>query len=207
MFTGLVEECGTVKEIRPGAENVRLQIAARITAEAAQIGDSICVNGCCLTVVEMDQTRSDSAILAFDAVPETLQRSNLGQLAAGDPVNLERSLLPTTRLGGHFVTGHIDATAAVDAIEEHSDWRKFWFSVPAGLTRQMATKGSVAVDGISLTLVDVEDNRFSVALIPHTLDATTIGRRDVGDTVNIETDLLAKYVQKQLESQIGRHSS
>ncbi len=200
MFTGLVEETGTVASIQRQLENARLLIDARATADDTQIGDSICVNGCCLTVVELVRGESDSAHrrLAFDVVPETLQRTNLGQLTVGDRVNLERSLKPDTRMGGHFVTGHIDGTAKVAVIDQRSQWRIIGFSVEYALTRQMASKGSVTVDGISLTLVDVTDQGFTVALIPHTLAATTIGQRRVGDSVNIETDLLAKYVQRQL---------
>ncbi len=200
MFTGLVEETGTLAALEQRQENARLQISARIAAIDTRIGDSICVSGCCLTVVEMgpDKTNPGRTLLGFDAVPETLQRTSLGQLTTGAAVNLERSLLPDSRLGGHFVTGHIDGTATVDAIEPHEEWRVIWFALAPELTRQMAAKGSVTVDGISLTLVNVSDDRFSVALVPHTLESTTIGQQRVGDTVNIETDLLAKYVQRQL---------
>ena len=122
----------------------------------------------------------------------------MGELREGTSVNLERSLSIGDRLGGHFVTGHVDAIGHVDERIDDQDWSTFWFRVPAQLTRQMASKGSVAVDGISLTLVDVEQDRFSVALIPHTLEVTTLGKKKVGDVVNIETDLLAKYVQRQI---------
>ena len=137
-----------------------------------------------------------TGILAFDAGPETLQRTNLGQLTPGMHVNLERSLRAGDRLGGHFVTGHIDATGTLAERRDDWEWSTFWFQVPAALTRQMVSKGSVAVDGVSLTLVEIEAERFSVALIPHTLSVTTLGKLQPGDSVNIETDLLAKYVQK-----------
>ena len=194
MFTGLVEEKAFVHSCEPAGENVRLSIKAPLIASDAKIGDSISTNGCCLTVVEIvDQ------VLSFDAVPETMERTNLGQLTSGSPVNLERALLPETRLGGHYVTGHIDGSGKIERIEDAGDWRKYYVRVSPELSRQMASKGSVAIDGVSLTLVDVEDGLFSVVLIPHTLEVTTIGDRHPGDPVNIETDLLAKYVQRQLE--------
>ncbi|MGI9456490.1 MAG: riboflavin synthase, partial [Aeoliella sp.] len=129
---------------------------------------------------------------------ETLSRTNLGDLQPGDRVNLETSLQLGDEIGGHLVTGHIDATGTVEERNEDAEWATFIFRVRKALTRQMASKGSITVDGVSLTLVDVEDDRFSVALIPHTLAATTLGSRQVGDTVNLETDILAKYVERQL---------
>jgi riboflavin synthase len=159
-------------------------------ADDANVGDSIAVNGCCLTVVERT-----GELLAFEAGSETLGRTNLGRLAKGSQVNLERSLKVGDRMGGHYVTGHIDAVATLHERREEGPWSFLWFRVPPNLTRQMASKGSVAVDGVSLTLVDVEPDHFSVALIPHTLAVTTLGRLKIGDEVNIETDLLAKYVQ------------
>lgn len=193
MFTGLVEAMGEVVAVRSRPPGVRLVLRNAEIARDASLGDSISVNGCCLTVVE----RSSEAF-SFDAGEETLSRTNLGRLAEGSSVNLERSLQLGDRLGGHLVTGHIDAVGLLDERQDDEDWSKFWFRVPRLLTRQMASKGSVAVDGISLTLVDVEDERFSVALIPHTLQVTTLGKLQVGGEVNIETDLLAKYVERQL---------
>jgi riboflavin synthase len=193
MFTGLVEAMGEVVAVRSRPPGVRLVLRNAEIARDASLGDSISVNGCCLTVVE----RSSEAF-SFDAGEETLSRTNLGRLAEGSSVNLERSLQLGDRLGGHLVTGHIDAVGLLDERQDDEDWSKFWFRVPRLLTRQMASKGSVAVDGISLTLVDVEDERFSVALIPHTLQVTTLGKLRVGGEVNIETDLLAKYVERQL---------
>lgn len=193
MFTGLVELLGIVDDLRPEGPGVRLLVrAAEIAADAA-IGDSIAINGCCLTVVSRE-----GDLLGFEAGSETLSRTNLGRLAKGDPVNLERSLKVGDRLGGHFVSGHIDALGTLDERSDEGQWSFLWFRAPVALTRQMASKGSVAVDGVSLTLVEVEAERFSVALIPHTLTITTLGQLKPGDSVNIETDLLAKYVERQL---------
>jgi riboflavin synthase len=199
MFTGLVEELGTVVSLQQRGPGVRLAVQANIVSADARLGDSIAINGCCLTVVEIETGR-----LGFDAGSETLSRTNLGRLAPGSRVNLERALRAGDRLGGHYVTGHIDAVGTVDERREEADWSFFWFRVPAGLTRQMASKGSVAVDGVSLTLVEVEPQRFSVALIPHTLSVTTLGALQPGDEVNLETDLLAKYVEQQLQSHLTR---
>lgn len=196
MFTGLVESLAEVTALVPEGPSVRLYVRDALVAEKMQLGDSISVNGCCLTVIEI---AGDT--FAFQAGSETLSRTNLGELRSGSRVNLERSLRLGDRLGGHFVTGHIDAVGNVDERSDEGDWSKFYFRVPATLTRQMASKGSVAVDGVSLTLVDVEAERFSVALIPHTLSVTTLGGRQVGDRVNIETDLLAKYVERQLKGE------
>ena len=195
MFTGLVEEKGSVVSIVPINDGtaIELTVAANVVHADANIGDSIAINGCCLTVIKIDGSQ-----LSFEAGSETLSRTNLGKLEAGSPVNLERALAVGQRMGGHYVSGHIDVLATVDQRNEDGQWAEFWFRVPPEWTKQMANKGSVAVDGISLTLVEVQAERFSVALIPHTLAATTLGDRNVGDTVNIETDLLAKYVQQQL---------
>jgi riboflavin synthase len=193
MFTGLIEALGTIAELRPEGPGLRLVIDATHVAEDAVIGDSIAVNGCCLTVV----ARSGN-LLSFEAGSETLSRTNLGRLTIGSRVNLERSLRAGDRLGGHFVTGHIDALGSLAERRDEGPWSFLSFRVPSELTRQMASKGSVAVDGVSLTLVEVTDDTFSVALIPHTLAVTTLGGLAVGDGVNIETDLLAKYVQRQL---------
>ena len=198
MFAGLVEYLGTVVELIDASPGKLLRIDAGEVAADAQIGDSIAVNGCCLTVIEIQ-----NQVLSFEAGPETLLRTNLGKFELGSRVNLERSLKIGDRLGGHFVTGHVDAVGTIDLREDENDWSTFWFRVPSHLTRQMAGKGSVAVDGVSLTLVDVEAERFSVALIPHTLKVTTLGGKNTGDGVNIETDLLAKYVAQQMGAEPG----
>lgn len=194
MFTGLVEEKGVVKQLKQLGNASDISVEGPLVSSDVSIGDSIAINGCCLTVVTIDGTA-----LTFQAGSETLRRTNLGDLEIGSFVNLERSLQVGQRMGGHYVSGHIDAVATVDDRSADGQWAKFWFKVPPDLTSQMASKGSITVDGISLTLVDVEADRFSVELIPHTLDATTLGQREVGDCVNIETDLLAKYVQQQLK--------
>ena len=202
MFSGLVEERGTVVEILEQGPGKRLVIECSVVAEGTRLGDSIANGGCCLTVVAVD-----GAKLAFDAGPETLKRTSLGQLKPGSYVNLERSLQLGDRLGGHLVTGHVDGLGHLEKRIDEEDWSTFWFRIPAGMYRQMASKGSITVDGVSLTLVDVEPERFSVALIPHTLQVTTLGQLSVGDPVNLETDLLAKYVQQQLETADGDDSS
>jgi len=194
LFTGLVEEMAAVVAVDNKAAGTDLVLQSELLQSDAAIGDSICINGCCLTVVSIEGSQ-----LTFQAGEETLSRTNLGKLQPGDKVNVERSLAVGQRMGGHYVSGHIDSTAVVVERDEDGEWANFWFEVPPELTRQMASKGSVAIDGISLTLVEVTENRFSVALIPHTLDVTTLGKRHPGDIVNIETDLLAKYVQQQLQ--------
>jgi riboflavin synthase len=195
MFTGLVETLADVADVIPEPPGVRLVIRAPRIAAASAVGSSIALNGCCLTVVAVDGDR-----LAFQAGEETLSRTNLGELKAGGVVNVERSLRLGDEMGGHLVTGHIDGVGIVDRRDDDADWCTMWFRTPAELMTQIASKGSIAVDGVSLTLVDIEADRFSVALIPHTLDVTTLGRRQPGDRVNLETDVLAKYVQRQLQA-------
>lgn len=199
MFTGLIEGLGTVQALVAEEAGLRLVIAPSAVmlgggdADRCQLGDSVAINGCCLTVIEIKHD-----CWSFQAGAETLSKTNLGRLRSGDPVNLERSLPVNGRLGGHFVQGHVDGVGHVEAIHREGDWVTMWFQAPATLAELMVAKGSVAVDGISLTLVNVERDRFSVALIPHTLAMTTLGQRHVGDLVNIETDILGKYVQKLL---------
>lgn len=193
MFTGLVEMRATVTALVDDPPGVRLVVHAPAVAAETRIGDSIAVNGCCLTVVEVG-----GETFGFDAGAETLSRTNLGRLVEGNYVNLERSLKLGDRVGGHFVTGHIDGVGHLDQRTDEKDWSTFWFRAPQSLMLQMASKGSIAVDGVSLTLVDVEADRFSVALIPHTLNVTTLGPMQMGDPVNLETDVLAKYVERQL---------
>lgn len=193
MFTGLVEIRATVRALVSDPPGVRLVVDAPSMTPEIQVGDSIAVNGCCLTVVEV---KGES--FGFDAGEETLNRTNLGRLSEGSGVNLERSLKLGDRVGGHFVTGHIDGVGTLDQRIDDRDWSTFWLRAPRALMLQMASKGSISVDGVSLTLVDVEEERFSVALIPHTLNVTTLGPMQVGDPVNLETDILAKYVERQL---------
>jgi riboflavin synthase len=189
MFTGLVQSLGEVIDVLDQPPGHRLTLRSMQAIGAAHVGDSIAINGCCLTVVEVVADR-----WSFEAGPETLRRTNLGSLTLGSLVNLERSLAVGDLLGGHFVTGHIDGVGSVVRRDDEGAWTTMWFGYPAELGRQLAPKGSVAVDGVSLTLVEVTADAFSVALIPHTLSATTLGRRAIGDHVNLETDLLAKYV-------------
>lgn len=193
MFTGLVEALAKVVEVRPESPGLRIVLGSAPFAAEVKLGDSIAINGCCLTVVAQANDR-----LEFQAGEETLSRTNLGKLQTGSAVNVERSLQVGDRLGGHFVTGHIDGQGVLESRRDNGDWSDFWFRCPETLSVQMASKGSVAVDGVSLTLVDVEDGRFSVALIPHTLTHTTLGSLRPGDPVNLETDVLAKYVERQL---------
>lgn len=198
MFTGLVEGLGRVTGIETEPAGIRLSVTppdsmTHDATDRCQLGDSVAINGCCLTVIDLQP-----GCWSFQAGTETLSKTSLGRLQSGDPVNLERSLPVNGRLGGHFVQGHVDGVGQVDVIAREGDWVTMWFRVPADLARLMVPKGSVAVDGISLTLVNVETDRFSVALIPHTLSVTTLGARQVGDRVNIETDILGKYVQKLL---------
>lgn len=192
MFTGLVETLGTVAGLQDEGTARRLEVTVgRGWVAETAVGQSVSLNGCCLTVID-----SDTDWLGFQAGPETLARTNLGELACGDPINLERALPANGRLGGHFVQGHIDGVGHVAQVDRDGEWVTMWFSVPAELSCYLVGKGSVAVDGVSLTVVEVEEDRFSVALIPHTLETTTLGTRLPGDAVNIETDLLAKYVEK-----------
>ena len=200
MFTGIVEAVGRIEQVQVAGPGVRIRLRCAEVADGTQIGDSIALNGCCLTVVAQD-----CDVMEFDAGEETLRRTNLGEFTNGSAVNLERSLSASARLGGHFVTGHVDCTGVVRSRDDDADWSTIWFQVPPAWTRLMAPKGSVAVDGISLTLVDVTADAFSVALIPHTLEVTTMGDRQPGNRVNIETDLLAKYIQRLIstESEVG----
>lgn len=191
MFTGLVETLGTVRRVDADADGRTLVLAAPAIAAELTVGESVAVNGACLTVIA-----HDAETCTFQAGPETLRRTNLSELAGGDRVNLERSLRLSDRLGGHLVQGHIDAVGRIAERHPQGDWEMVWFSCPADLTRQMVPKGSVAVDGVSLTLVDVKEDRFSVALIPHTLAMTTLGFKQSGSAVNLETDLIGKYVWK-----------
>jgi riboflavin synthase len=180
---------GRIASLSPAEGGVRLEVDAGPLATDARTGDSVAVDGCCLTVVASSGTR-----LAFDAVPETLRRTTLGRRVAGDPVNLELPLRPSDRLGGHFVQGHVDAVADVLGIEDAKGDVLMSFRLPGALEGQVVEKGSIAIDGVSLTVAGVAKGSFSVALIPHTLAVTTLGRRAPGDQVNLEGDILAKYV-------------
>ena len=195
MFTGLVESLGRVASVIAEPPGVRLVVEAPEVARDAVIGASICTSGCCLSVVGIDGPR-----LEFQLGPETLGRTTLGGVSAGDAVNLERSMRMNDRLGGHLVSGHVDGIGRLESRLQEGDWITCRFSAPAVLLAQMAPKGSVAIDGVSLTVVGVEATWFSVALIPHTLSCTTLGSLAEGGRVNLETDLVFKYVARWLEA-------
>lgn len=199
MFTGLVEELGDVAALDPTGDGVRLRLSAATVTDDIEIGASIAVNGVCLTVVEFD-----AGSFAVDAVPETMERSSLGRLAVGSPVNLERAVRASDRLGGHIVQGHVDGTTEILEIESYDDgsWR-YHFALGASLAPYVVEKGSVTLDGISLTVASLEQDRFSIAVIPHTAEVTTLGSASIGDVVNVEVDVLAKYVERQLAVREG----
>jgi riboflavin synthase len=196
MFTGLVKALGTVRAAEDDGRGGRaLRIEEAALAPSLAIGASIAVNGACLTVI-------DSAGDAFDlqAGPETLAKTNLGRLAPGDRVNLEPALRAGDPIGGHFVTGHIDAVGTIAEKTTSGEWLTIWFTHPAEFGELVVSKGSVAVDGVSLTVVEVQKERFNVMLIPHTRDHTTLGVKEAGATVNLEFDLIAKHVKKLVQS-------
>jgi riboflavin synthase len=191
MFTGIVRERGRVASVDGDEAGVRLVVEASATAAEASLGDSIAVSGVCLTVVA-----AENGTLAFDAVPETLRRSSLAQLAAGDSVNLEPALRAGEPLGGHYVQGHVDGVGRIRTITPEGDGRRVWIDPPRELARYLIEKGSVAVDGVSLTVAALDANGFAVALVPFTLAETTLGGVGEGAQVNLEVDVLAKYVER-----------
>ncbi|GAC1342552.1 MAG: riboflavin synthase [Candidatus Dormibacteria bacterium] len=194
MFSGIVAELGQVAANRIG-EQGRLEITAGQVLDGVRVGDSIAVNGCCLTVVE-----SDRAGFVADVMPETARRTTLGSLSAGDPVNLEAAMALGDRVGGHLVSGHVDATGRVRSVRDEGNARWVRISPPSALLPYLVEKGSVAVDGISLTVVEVDTGAFSVSLIPHTLAVTVAGSWEVGSLVNLEVDVVARYVVRNLHA-------
>jgi riboflavin synthase len=194
LFTGLVEERGTVVRIDELSDSVRMTVSGPLVTSDARHGDSIAVNGVCLTVVGQE-----ADYFTADVMRETLSRSSLGTLAAGDSVNLERAARLDARIGGHLVQGHVDGTAEVLSISPSDNWTLVRFSLPNELARYVVEKGSITVDGVSLTVVEAGDDHFSVSLIPETLSATTLGSRAVGDLVNLEVDAIAKYVERLMQ--------
>lgn len=196
MFTGIVEERGTVAEVTPLEDAARLRISGDLVTQDARHGDSIAVNGVCLTVVE-----TGPGWFTADVMAETLRRSSLAGAQPGSPVNLERAARVDSRLGGHIVQGHVDDTGTVMAIDPAEHWTLVRISLPPRLARYVVEKGSITVDGVSLTVVDVTADSFSVSLIPTTLGLTTLGVRGVGDTVNLEVDIVAKYVERLMGAQ------
>jgi riboflavin synthase len=189
VFTGIIEELGTV--VGWTGDRTRLVIRGEVVAADARHGDSIAVNGVCLTVVEID-----GAVFVADVMPETLDRSSLAALCPDDPVNLERAATLGSRLGGHLVQGHVDGVAAIVSLVPGEHWEAVRFTLPPNLARYVVEKGSITVDGVSLTVTTVGTDHFEVGLIPTTLKLTTLGHKDVGDPVNLEVDVIAKYVEK-----------
>ncbi len=198
MFTGIIEETGRVVAFTEGPDSWRLQVAAELVVTDVKLGDSIAVNGCCLTV-----TKFDAGNLWFDVLAETRRLTNFAQLGPEALVNLERSLRADTRLGGHFVSGHVDAPGRIEVFEARGKDYYLKVQVPAGLGRYLVYKGSVAIDGISLTVAEAAGETFAVWLIPHTLAVTNLRTKKAGDTVNLEFDLLAKYVEKLAASRLS----
>lgn len=198
MFTGIVEERGTVASVEPLTNAERIAIRGSVVLADVRPGDSIAVNGVCLTVVDIGP---DS--FTADVMQETLKRSSLGIAGVGSEVNLERAARLDSRLGGHLVQGHVDGTGEVLVIEPDPHWTLMRISLPAGLGRYVVEKGSITVDGVSLTVVGVDDDGFSVSLIPTTLAETTLGSRRLGDTVNLEVDAIAKYVERLMQGRLS----
>ncbi len=194
MFTGIIEELGTVESLHTGEESAVLRVRGPQVVTDATVGSSISVNGVCLTVVSHDRET-----FVVDVMAETLRRTSLGQLQAGAPVNLERAMLASSRFGGHIVQGHVDGTARILAREPGDRWEVVTFTLPEALARYVVEKGSIAVDGVSLTVTAVGPGAFSVSLIPTTLALTTLGSKGVGDEVNLEVDVIAKHVERLLD--------
>ena len=195
MFTGIVEELGTVAAIEEQGDALRLSIRADTVLEGTRLGDSIAVNGCCLTVTDV----SDGTWTA-DVMAETLDKTSLAGARPGDRVNLERAVTPQTRLGGHIVQGHVDGVGEVLRRSPSEHWEVVEVSLPPHLAPYLVDKGSITVDGVSLTVVEAGEQSFTVSLIPETLARTTLGQRAVGDRVNLEADIIAKHVEKLLQS-------
>jgi riboflavin synthase len=193
VFTGIVREVGTVAAF----DGSRLVVGAPETATGVAVGDSVSIAGVCLTVVETEEER-----ISFDVVPETLSRTTLGELAPGDRLNLEPALRVGDPLGGHVVQGHVDAVGRVRSVTPEEDSRRVWFDAPDAIVRYCLEKGSIAVDGVSLTVAAIDDDGFEVALIPHTLEVTTLGGLEPGDEVNLEVDVLAKVVERLLAARL-----
>ena len=202
MFTGLVEEKGILKEKIPTGDGFQFVIEAKIVMNNLQIGSSVAVNGCCLTVVKIDGNT-----FAVDTIEETLNKTNLGVLKQGMNVNLERPLAAEARLGGHFVLGHIDTTGKVEDVKELSNSHWLTISFPEKFKQYLIYVGSVAIDGVSMTVAKLKDKSFSVGIIPHTWKETIFADKKIGDTVNLEFDVLGKYVERIMESKSQDESS
>ncbi|PIC71500.1 riboflavin synthase [Sporosarcina sp. P16b] len=194
MFTGIIEEIGSVKQIQPGAQSMTVTIAASLVLTDVRIGDSIAVNGVCLTVKSFTKDQ-----FAADVMPETISSTSLRQLATGDPVNLERALAANGRFGGHFVTGHVDGIATIRDKRTVDNALYIRLSLPQGYDSYLLHKGSIALDGTSLTIFEVKDTDITISLIPHSQEMTVIAKKQIGDIVNFECDMLAKYVENMLQ--------
>jgi riboflavin synthase len=194
MFTGLVEEKGKVIEVKKTGEGLRLSIQANITTEDMNIGSSIAVNGVCLTVVELNNN-----VFSVDVIEETLKKTDLGHLGVNSNINLERPLKAEARLGGHFVLGHVDTTGTVQKVQELSNSHFMTISFPDDFKKYLIYVGSVAIDGVSMTVAELKDNTFSVGIIPHTWEETVFAEKKPGDMVNLEFDVLGKYVERIME--------
>ena len=191
MFTGIIEEVGTVVAFEERANAWRLVLEARLVTQGLQLGDSVAVNGCCLTAVDFSEDR-----IEFDLLAESVRLTSIGAVGVGGRVNLERAVLPSTRMGGHFVSGHVDGTGRIEAIEPRG--KDFYLRIhpDSENLNYVVHKGCIAIDGISLTVAEVDDQGFAIWLIPHTMQATHLHSKQVGDCVNLEFDLIAKYVEK-----------
>jgi riboflavin synthase len=195
VFTGIVEEMGTITERSGGARSRRFRLLAPLVAADLAVGDSVSVNGTCLTAVDVDAVG-----FSVEAIPETLERTNLGALVEGSKVNLERAMAASGRFDGHIVQGHVDGVGVVSGVEFEEMGRRISVQLPGTLARYVVEKGSITLNGVSLTVARLSGDVVEVALIPHTLDVTTLGLVEVGSTVNIEVDILAKYVERLMES-------
>ncbi|WP_017933561.1 riboflavin synthase [Nocardioides sp. Iso805N] len=198
MFTGIVEELGTIAAIEDQGDALRLTVAARTVLEGVALGDSIAVNGCCLTVATLGPEDQTPRTWTADVMQETLDKTSLYGAKTGDRVNLERAVTPQTRLGGHIVQGHVDGVGEILRRTPSEHWEVVEISLPAQLSRYLVDKGSITVDGVSLTVVEAGASSFTISLIPETLARTTLGVRQVGERVNLEADILAKHVEKLL---------
>lgn len=195
MFTGIVEELGTVAAIEEQSDAVRLTVAGEVVTDDAALGDSIAVNGCCLTVAELDRGRAFTA----DVMKMTLDKTSLGALEVGHRVNLERACTPQTRLGGHIVQGHVDTTGSILGRDPGEHWELVRIELPEQIHRYVVRHGSITVDGVSLTVAELDDTSFVVSLIPETLARTTLGLKRPGDPVNLEADIIAKHVERLIQ--------
>ncbi len=202
MFTGLIQQVGTVKLLARSDKAAVLTVDLNTLAEQTKIGDSIAINGVCLTIAKLSASQA-----AFDISPETMKISNLAALKPGSKVNIELALKPTGRIGGHFVLGHIDGTAKIKQIKRQAGFTEITFTAGPNLLSQLIPKGSIAIDGVSLTVAALEKNAFTVALIPQTLKETTLGSAKISDTVNVEIDIITKTVKKYLENILPRNNN